>query len=219
MGKILRSRATLPAMSDAKHAPATLRNREAIFAVLDRVLPRTGLVLEIASGTGEHATWIAPQLAGITWQPSDADPGALPSIAAWTAERAAANVLPPVVLDVCAHAWPVTRAAAVFCANMIHISPWAATEGLLRGAARVLPADGPLVLYGPYMIAGAHTAPSNAAFDVSLRARNPDWGVRDLDQVIALAASHGLQHRETITMPANNLSVVFRASQSFTNAG
>jgi len=194
-----------------QHAPATLRNREAIFAILERVLPPTGLVLEIASGTGEHATWIAPQLPVITWQPSDADPQMRASIEAWTAERAAVNVLPPIVLDVCTEVWPLDEAAAVFCANMIHIAPWAATEGLLRGAARVLSAGGLLVLYGPFMTGGAHTAPSNAAFDAGLRARNPAWGVRDLDVVRALAASHGLRHRETVDMPANNLSVVFES--------
>ncbi|HSD88810.1 MAG TPA: DUF938 domain-containing protein [Kofleriaceae bacterium] len=203
-------------MSDAnqpqgakQHAPATLRNREAILAVLARVLPSPGLVLEIASGTGEHATWIAPQLPGIRWQPTDADPQMLASIAAWTAERAATQVLPPIVLDVCRQPWPIDQAASIFCANMIHIAPWAATEGLMRGAGGVLASGGRLVVYGPFMVGGAHTAPSNAAFDASLRARNPAWGVRDLEAVVALAASHGLHHRETIAMPANNLSVVF----------
>jgi len=203
-------------MSDAnqahggkQHAPATLRNREAIFGVLERVLPKTGLVLEIASGTGEHATFFAPQLPTIEWQPTDGDPEMRASIAEWTAECAAANVLPPLVLDVCSDSWPVAEAAAIFCANMIHIAPWAATEGLLRGAARTLPVGGPLVLYGPFMIGGRHTAPSNEAFDASLRTRNPAWGVRDLDVVIALAAASGLVHQETVQMPANNLSVVF----------
>jgi SAM-dependent methyltransferase len=194
-----------------QHAPATLRNREPILAVLQRVLPQTGLVLEIASGTGEHATWVAPQLPGITWQPSDADPQMRASIAAWTAERGATNVLPPIVLDVTMDPWPIDRAAAIFCANMIHIAPWTATEGLMRGAGRVLSPGGRLVLYGPFMIGGAHTAPSNAAFDQSLRGRNPAWGVRDLDAVSAVAASHGLRLVETIEMPANNLSVVFEA--------
>jgi SAM-dependent methyltransferase len=203
-------------MSDAnqpqgakQHAPATLRNREAILSVLRLVLPPSGLVLEIASGTGEHATWIAPQLPGIAWQPTDRDPASRESIAAWTAERAAGNVLPPLVLDVCDPVWPVESAAAVFCANMIHISPWAATEGLLRGAARVLSPGGVLVLYGPFMLEHAHTAPSNASFDASLRARNPEWGVRDLGDVAEVARGHGLRLRDKIEMPANNLSVVF----------
>ena len=212
MGKILRSRATFRAMSDAKHAPATLRNREAIFAVLERVLPRTGLVLEIASGTGEHATWIAPQLPGITWQPSDADPQALTSIAAWTAERAARNVLPPLVLDVCADAWPVTRAEAVFCANMIHISPWSATEALFRGAARILPPSGVVFLYGPFRRDGQHTAESNQRFDERLRGEDPRWGVRDLGDVEAVASSAGFHLAEVIPMPANNFSLVFRTA-------
>jgi len=193
----------------ARHAPATLRNREPILAVLDRVLPDSGIVLEIASGTGEHATWLAPKLPGIAWQPTDADPSALDSIAAWTKESGAPNVLPPLVLDVCEDKWPVAAAAAIFCANMIHIAPWAAAEGLVRGAARILPPGGLLVLYGPFMIDGAHTAPSNASFDEGLRARNPEWGVRDLGAVSALAAGHGFELLEKVEMPANNLTVVF----------
>lgn len=203
-------------MSDAnqrqgskQHAPATLRNREAIFAVLDRVLPEQGLVLEIASGTGEHATWIAPQLPGIAWQPTDRDPAMLESIAGWIQERAAANVRPPFVLDVSDAEWPVAAADAVFCANMIHIAPWEATAGLVRGCSRILPVGGVLVLYGPFMIDGAHTAPSNEAFAASLRARNPAWGVRDLGAVAELALAGGLHLIERVDMPANNLSVVF----------
>lgn len=198
-----------PTPPGARHAPATLRNREPILAVLDRVLPETGLVLEIASGTGEHASWLAPRLPGIMWQPTDADPTMLESIAAWTTERAVTNVLPPLVLDVNATPWPVEAAAAIFCANMIHIAPWAATEGLVRGAARILPPGGLLVLYGPFMIEGTHTSPSNAAFDDSLRARDPAWGVRDLRVVAELATSHGLVLVEKVAMPANNLTVVF----------
>jgi len=209
-------RGMLGSMSDAnqpqgakQHAPATLRNREAILAVLQRVLPAQGLVLEIASGTGEHATWIAPQLPGLVWQPTDRDPAMRESIAAWTAERSATNVLPPLVLDVCDPSWPVDAADAVFCANMIHIAPWEATTGLVGGAARILPTGGVLVLYGPFMIDQVHTAPSNAAFDASLRARNPAWGVRDLGAVADAARAHGLHLRERIAMPANNFSVVF----------
>lgn len=191
-----------------QHAPATLRNREPILAVLDRVLPEAGLVLEIASGTGEHATYFASRLPGLTWQPTDRDAAALDSIAAWTAERAATNVLPPLLLDVCASVWPVGSADAMFCANMIHIAPWEAALGLLRGAGRILPAGGVLVLYGPFMIDHRHTAPSNAAFDDSLRARDPAWGVRDLGEVSEVARTHGLQLLERIEMPANNLTIV-----------
>jgi SAM-dependent methyltransferase len=192
-----------------QHAPATQRNREPILAVLDRVLPEEGFVLEIASGTGEHATFFAPRLPGLTWQPTDREPGALDSIAAWTAERAAANVRPPLVLDVCSAMWPVESADAIFCANMIHIAPWEATLGLMRGAGRILPAGGLLVLYGPFMIDHRHTAPSNEAFDQSLRSRDPSWGVRDLGDVADAARAQGLQLLERVEMPANNFTVVF----------
>jgi hypothetical protein len=192
-----------------QHAPATQRNREPILAVLDRVLPEQGLVLEIASGSGEHATFFAPRLSGLVWQPTDRDPAALDSIAAWTAELAATNVRPPLLLDVCAPSWPVESADAIFCANMIHISPWEATLGLVRGAGRILPAGGLLVLYGPFMIDHHHTAPSNAAFDESLRARDLSWGVRDLGDVTEAAREQGLQLLERVEMPANNLTCVF----------
>jgi SAM-dependent methyltransferase len=192
-----------------QHAPATLRNREPILAVLDRVLPEQGLVLEIASGTGEHATYFAPRLRGVIWQPTDREPAALDSIAAWTAERAATNVRPPLVLDVCASTWPIEAADAIFCANMIHIAPWEAALGLFRGADRIVPAGGVLVLYGPFMIDHRHTAPSNAAFDESLRARDPSWGVRDLGEVSDVARKHGFQLLELVEMPANNLTIVF----------
>ena len=191
-----------------KHAPATLRNREPILAVLDRVLPEQGFVLEIASGTGEHATYFAPRLPGVIWQPTDRDAASLDSIAAWTAELAATNVRPPLVLDVCASTWPVESADAIFCANMIHIAPWEAALGLLAGAGRILPVGGVLVLYGPFMVDHRHTAPSNAAFDESLRARDPAWGVRDLGEVTEVARTHGLALLERIEMPANNLMVV-----------
>jgi hypothetical protein len=193
------------------YAPAVARNRDPILMVLRRVLPERGSVLETASGSGEHAAYFAAALAGLGWQPSDPDPGARASIAAHRMRAGLPNLLPPLALDVAAPDWPVARADAVVAINMIHIAPWTATIGLMRGAARLLPAGAPLYLYGPFKIDGRHTAPSNQAFDKEyLRARNPQWGVRDLGEVAALAAAHGLAHVETVAMPANNLSVVFR---------
>jgi hypothetical protein len=193
------------------YAPAVARNREPILAVLRRVLPATGLVLEVASGSGEHAAFFAAALPGVNWQPSDPDPRARASIAAFRDAGAPPNLLPPVALDAsAADEWPVAGAAAVICINMIHIAPWPACEGLVAGAACILPLGGVLYLYGPYKEDGRHTAPSNEAFDADLRTRDPRWGVRDLGGVIALARRHGLAHRETVAMPANNRSVVFR---------
>ncbi|HUI13208.1 MAG TPA: DUF938 domain-containing protein [Xanthobacteraceae bacterium] len=186
------------------------RNRDPILAVLRRVLPPRGLVLEIASGSGEHAVYFAKALPSLTWQPTDPDPDALASIAAHRAAADAPNLLPPLQLDVTARTWPIAHADAIVCCNMIHIAPWTACEGLIGGAARVLPAGGTLYLYGPYKIGGQHTAPSNAAFDADLRGRNPEWGIRDLDEVTALAVSRGLALTETVEMPANNLSVIFQ---------
>lgn len=194
-------------MSDARrHAPATQRNRDAILAVLRGALPTAGLVLEVASGSGEHVLHFAGALPGLTFQPSDPDPGALASIAAWTADRA--NILPPVQLDATGD-WPIAAADAILCINMIHVAPWDATIGLLAGAARILAPGAPLYLYGPYRRNGAHTAPSNEAFDRSLRDRDPAWGVRDLEAVIALAMADFTGPAIT-EMPANNLSLVFR---------
>lgn len=192
---------------DRRHAPATARNRDPILAVLRDELPASGTVLEVASGTGEHAAWFAAALPGLTWQPTDGDAASLASIRSWTEDLP--NVRPPVVLDAASDDWPVDGVDAVFCANMIHISPWASGLGLLAGAARRLPPGAPLVLYGPYQT-GADTAPSNLAFDASLRARDPSWGVRDLDAVLAAAAAVGLDHTRTVTMPANNLILVLR---------
>ncbi|MGG6238014.1 DUF938 domain-containing protein [Nodosilinea sp. AN01ver1] len=218
--------------SDARrHAPATERNREPILAVLQRVLPPAGTVLEISSGTGEHAVYFAPRLAPRQWLPSDPDPGARASIAAWREVNPAANLHAPLPLDAAAPLWPVESEnfrdlcrdslagpdlqqhpiTALVNINMIHIAPWAACLGLLAGAGRILPPGGILYLYGPYRQNGQHTAPSNAAFDASLQGQNPDWGVRDLDAVVATAKVHNLALVETIAMPANNLSVVFRA--------
>jgi cyclopropane fatty-acyl-phospholipid synthase-like methyltransferase len=195
---------------NALTAPAVARNRDPILAVLRDVLPAAGIVLEIASGTGEHAVHFAAALPHLTWQPTDPDAQARGSIAAHAAQAGLANLLAPLALDAAAPAWPVTQADAIVSINMIHISPWRATQGLMAGAARLLSAGAPLYLYGPYRQHGRHTAPSNAAFDESLRARNPEWGVRDLDEVAALAAAQGFALRRTVAMPANNLSVVFR---------
>jgi SAM-dependent methyltransferase len=192
------------------YRPHVARNREPILAVLRRVLPRKGLVLEVASGSGEHAAYFAKEMPALTWQPTDPDAAALASIAAHRAADGVPNLLPPLRLDVTAEVWPVARADAVLCINMIHISPWQATEGLLAGAARTLPAGGVLYLYGPYKIDGRHTAPSNHDFDVSLRAQNSQWGIRDLADVTELAKSHNLALADTVPMPANNFSIIFR---------
>ncbi len=191
-------------------APATQRNREPILDLLARALPSGGLVLEIASGSGEHAAWFAPRLPALTWQPSDPDPSCRRSIAARVADFACPRLLPPLDLEVTAPVWPVERAESVVCINMVHIAPWAATVALIAGAARILPPGGILYLYGPYKRGGRHTAASNADFDAALRGRNADWGLRDLEAVTKLALTAGLEPLEVIEMPANNLSLVFR---------
>ena len=194
-------------------SPATARNRDPILQVLKSRLPPSGLVLEIASGAGEHAVHAAAALPGLQWQPSDHSAEALASIAAWRGLARLANLLAPIRLDASdPDGWPVARADALVNINMIHISPWAATQGLMAGAARLLPAGGPLILYGPYIEAEVETAPSNLAFDASLRSRNPAWGIRRLDEVKAEAAKHGLALAERIAMPANNLMAVFRSA-------
>ena len=216
-------------------APAAERNKGAILAVLARVLSRfagpdprrpalasapadaasaarraRGLVLEIASGTGQHVVHFAKALPALDWQPSEFDAAMLPSIASWIESEGLANVRPPLALDVGRHPWPVARADAIVCINMIHISPWQATLDLIAGAARILGANGVLFLYGPYRRFGAHTAPSNEAFDADLRARNAEWGVRDLEAVEEIARGYGFVLNEAVAMPANNFSVVFR---------
>jgi hypothetical protein len=168
------------------------------------------MVLEIASGSGEQVLAFARAFPKLLWQPSDADPVALRSIGAWRDDVPLFNLLPPVSLDARATGWPIASAEAIVCINMVHISPWAATEGLMRGAGRLLDAGAPLYLYGPYRQAGVETAPSNEAFDQSLKSRNPDWGLRDVDEVAAEADRHELVLERTIAMPANNLSLVFR---------
>lgn len=191
-------------------SPATARNREPIAAALADVLPDRGLVLEVASGAGEHAVYLAQRFPGLIWQPSDPDPDALSSIEAYAADAGLSNLRNPVTLDAGSDTWPIDAADAVLCINMVHISPWEATEGLMHGAGRLLGPRAPLILYGPYRRAGVRTAPSNEAFDQSLKARNPEWGLRDLDRVAEEAEANGLQLERVVEMPANNLIVVFR---------
>jgi SAM-dependent methyltransferase len=193
-----------------QYRPHVARNRDPILEVLRRVLPPKGLVLEVASGSGEHAAYFAAELPALSWQPTDPDLEALASAAAHRAAAGTPNLLPPLHLDVTSERWPVERADVVMCCNMIHIAPWAACEGLVAGAAHALPPGGLLYLYGPYKIGGEHTGPSNRDFDLDLRARNPRWGIRDLGDVTALAERHGFKLAETVSMPANNLSVIFR---------
>lgn len=197
--------------ADARRsAPHVARNAGPIADVLRDVLPEGGLVLEVASGTGEHVLHFARAFPRLLWQPSDPESAALRSIESWRAEAGLPNVLPAMALDARAAAWPVAAADAILCINMIHISPWAATAGLMRGAGRLLGPGAPLYLYGPYRQAGLETAPSNAAFDASLRARDPEWGLRDLEDVVTEAEGHGFQLDRVVPMPANNLSVVLR---------
>ncbi|GEP01099.1 DUF938 domain-containing protein [Methylobacterium haplocladii] len=197
---------------DALVAPAVARNRDVILQVLKRVLPPSGLVLEIASGSGEHAVHFAGALPALRWQPSDPEPAALRSIAAYARAAGLPNLLPPVRLDAGAADWPVDRADTVLAINLIHIAPWSVTEGLMAGAGRRLPAGGLLVLYGPFMVDGAHTARSNADFDADLRNRDPRWGVREVEAVATVGAAQGLRLTERVAMPANNLSLLFRRS-------
>lgn len=191
-------------------APHVARNTEPIVDVLRGVLPDAGLVLEIASGSGEHALHFARAFPHLLWQPTDADPVALRSVEAWRTAESLPNLLAPVHLDAAADEWPVSEAAAILCINMVHISPWSATLGVLAGAVRLLAPGAPLYFYGAYRQQGVRTAPSNEAFDRSLRARNPAWGLRNLDDVVAEASRHGLALESVVPMPANNLSVVFR---------
>ena len=210
-----------------QYAPATQRNRETILKVLLQVLPPTGTVLEVSSGTGEHAVFFAPRLQPRQWIPSDPNPVARASIAAWREHCPADNLYPPIELDVRNPIWDVEQdklpeplqdmgfnrdsIVAIININMIHISPWSACLGLMAGAGRILPPNGILYLYGPFKQGGKHTAPSNANFDESLQAQNPEWGVRDLDEVVAVAQAENLSLVETYAMPANNLSVIFQA--------
>ncbi len=192
-----------------RHAPAAIRNREPILGVLREELP-PGKVLEIASGSGEHASFFARELPDRSWQPSDASDEALASIEAYRADGGPANLLPALRLDAAAGDWPVDDVAAIVCINMIHIAPWRACEGLFAGAGRHLASGAPLVLYGPFRFHGAFTAPSNAAFDAGLREQNPEWGVRDVDDLDAPARRHGFVRQRIVSLPANNHAIVFR---------
>jgi len=193
-----------------RHAPATERNRDVIAATLARLLPTEGLVLEVASGTGEHAVHFARLFPALTWQPSDPDPIALASINAWRADANVPNMRPAMLLDASAD-WPIARADAVVCINMTHISPWAATVGLLRNVARLLPPSAVLFIYGPFNQRDVPLAQSNAVFDASLRQQNAEWGLRYVEDIAEEAYKSGLHLDSVIDMPANNLSLIFRA--------
>jgi SAM-dependent methyltransferase len=193
-----------------RRAPATERNRGPIADIIGPLLPAGATILEVASGTGEHAAYLAGRFPDRTWQPSDRDEAALASIAAWRDEAGLANLRAPLRLDAAAADWPVVDAGAVLCINMVHISPWAATEGLMRGARRLLAPGAPLILYGPYLRAGTPTAPSNIDFDSSLKARDPEWGLREVAAVAAEAGARGMDFEHLFEMPANNLILLFR---------
>jgi len=193
-----------------RSAPAAQRNREPIAEVLSQWLPVSGLVLEVASGTGEHAVWFAERFPRLDWQPSDAHPDALASIAAWQKGAGQSNVRPPIVIDASNPAdWPIERADAVLNINMAHISPWPASLGLIAGASRILPQGAPLILYGPWLKDDIETAPSNNAFDADLKARDPEWGLRRVEDLAEAAEAEGFQLIETRGMPANNLMLLF----------
>lgn len=198
--------------SDARLvAPATARNREPILNILRRHLPSRGVILEVASGTGEHIAYFAEALSSdLEFQPSDPDARARASIDAWAARLGVSNILPAIALDASAEHWPIQQAGGVICINMIHIAPWEAAVGLMRGAANLLPTGAALFLYGPFRRGGQHTSPSNEAFDRTLRMQNRDWAVRDLEKVVEVAERYGFVPPLIEEMPANNLSLVFR---------
>ncbi|WP_417415119.1 DUF938 domain-containing protein [Hoeflea sp.] len=190
-------------------SPSALRNRGPIAELLHHVLPDSGTVLEIASGSGEHVIHFARLFPNLVWQPSDPSLEARASVQDWVRSESLANVLPPLDVDASAETWPIAAADAMIAINMVHISPWTATQGLLGGAGKLLPSGGVLVLYGPYRCQGQPLVPSNADFDASLRARNPEWGIRLLEDVESLAKKSGLTLTSVTEMPANNLGVVF----------
>jgi hypothetical protein len=200
------------AAGERRSAPAALRNREPIAEVLGRWLPESGTVLELASGTGEHAIFFAERFPALHWQPSDIHPDALESIAAWREACGLPNVAPPLVLDAASTDWPIERAAALLSINMVHISPWRSALGLLDGAARILPSGAPLVLYGPWLKDDLATAPSNLLFDADLRRRDPEWGLRSVEEFASAAAERELELEQTQVMPSNNLMLLFRRS-------
>ncbi|HEX5257251.1 MAG TPA: DUF938 domain-containing protein [Sphingomicrobium sp.] len=193
-----------------RSAPAALRNREPIAEALAQWLPPSGLVLEIASGTGEHVIHFAERFPGLEWQPADVHPDALASIDAWRAAAALANVRPPLVVDAASPDWPIDRADAVLSINMVHISPWAAALGLIEGATRLLPREGPLILYGPWFKDDVSTVPSNLAFDSDLKRRDPQWGLRRIEDFAAAARERRFDLVETRAMPANNMMLLLR---------
>jgi SAM-dependent methyltransferase len=199
-----------PASGVRRSAPAALRNREPIAEVLQEWLPPSGLVLEIASGTGEHAAYFAERFPGLDWQPSDIHVDALTSIAAWRKEAQLTNLRPPLVIDAAVPDWPIERADAVLSINMVHISPWASALGLLEGAARLLAVGAPLILYGPWLKEGIPTVESNLAFDADLKARDPQWGLRRVEDFAEAGALRGFELAETRAMPANNLMLQLR---------
>jgi uncharacterized protein DUF938 len=195
---------------DRQYAPATLRNRDFILDVLRDVLPTTGVILEVASGSGEHVVHFARNFPNLVFQPSDPELDTRLSIAAWVKATGVTNVRAPIALDALHSVWPIASADGIICINIIHISPWEATVGLMKGAAAILPSKSPLYLYGPYKREGFETAPSNQAFDQNLSDRDPNWGLRDLEAVSAMAQSVGFSVPVVTEMSANNLSVVFR---------
>ena len=202
-----------PLGADARRsAPAALRNRVPIAEMLARWLPEAGVVLELASGSGEHALFFAERFPALDWQPSDVHPDALASIAAWRAAAGLSNLRAPVALDAAAPEWPVTAADAMLSINMVHISPWGSALGLLDGAARILPTGAPLILYGPWLTDAAPTAPSNCEFDADLKRRDPAWGLRRVEDFAAEGRRRGLELAETQAMPANNLMLLLRRS-------
>ncbi|MEQ9326790.1 MAG: DUF938 domain-containing protein [Rhodospirillales bacterium] len=194
-----------------RHAPATERNREPILEVLRGLVNGPATILEIASGTGQHACWFAEHLPKVTWIPSDADDEMRASVAAWARRGKHRNIaLPPRTIDARARRWNMEPVDGIYCANMIHIAPWSACEGLVRGAGACVKPGGFLMLYGPFRVEGAHTAETNERFDSTLRAQNAEWGIRDLEEVAALAAAAGFEPEEPVPMPANNFSAIFR---------
>ncbi len=196
------------ALPGKRHAPATQRNRDAILTILRDELPPSGLVLEVASGSGEHAVYFATALPNLNWQPSDPDPTALASIEAWRRDADLPNLLAPIQLDA-AKVWPIGNADAIVCINMVHISEWAATIGLFKGSAHMLQSGAPLILYGPYIEDDVETAPSNLAFDRSLKERNARWGLRNVTDIDGLANEYGFERTGRAAMPANNLTLTY----------